>query len=165
MNFYFGDWILEQRKIRGLSQTALVSLTNHQIPQSTISSWERKEILTPSIKNIWIISNALNVPLSDIPWNYLNLGFSEEKTGGCVVKEKFSLYELPTASSVKTFDGKIYELKGFVGVERETGEIKHITDLYYRTRTVVADSKILAKRKKQDEDLVKVKREKKIKAR
>ena len=73
------------------------------------------------------------------------------------MRERFGLYDLPSASAVKTFEGKVYELKGFVGIEKDTGEIKHITDLYYRTKTVVSESSVLAKRKKENDELVKVK--------
>lgn len=157
MPFYFGDWIKEQRQIFGLSQTELSLKTDKKITQSTISMWERKEIRTPSIRNIWTITHSLGIPLSNVPWCYLDLGFNDDETRCCKVKERFGLYDLPSASAVKTFEGKVYELKGFVGIEKDTGEIKHITDLYYRTKTVVSESSVLAKRKKESDDLVKVK--------
>lgn len=154
-SFYFGDWIREQREIFGLSQADLSSKTNNRIKQSTISMWESKEILTPSIRNIWTITNALGIPLSNVPWNYLDLGFKDEDESRCgIVKERFRLYDLPNANSVRTFEGKTYDLIGSVGIEKDSGEIEHVTDLYYRAKTVVSDSKILARRKTVDEELV-----------
>lgn len=159
-SFYFGDWIKEQREIFGLSQAELSSLTNNRIKQSTISMWESKEVLTPSIRNIWSITNALGIPLSNVPWNYLDLGFKDEDGARCErVKERFRLYDLPNANSVKTFEGKTYDLIGSVGIEQDSGEIKHVTDLYYRAKTVVSDSKILARRKTVNDELTLVNEE------
>ncbi len=156
MPYYFGDWIREQRQIFQLSQADLSTRTDNKIKQSTISMWERREILTPSLRNIWTIAQSLGIPLSNIPWDYLDFGFDNEQESRCNgVKERFSLYDLPKATSLRTFDGETYELKGFIGIEKESGEVKHITDLYYRTRTVVSDSKVLAKRKGEDSELVK----------
>lgn len=167
MPYYFGDWIREQRQILRLSQADLSDKTKNVVQQSTISMWETGEIKTPSLRNIWTITKSLGIPLSDVPWDYLDFGFDndDEETRCNGVKERFSLYELPKAESVKTFDGKTYELKGFIGVEEESGEVKHITDLYYRTRTVVSDSKVLAKRKGKDSELLKVAIKKKLKQR
>lgn len=77
--------------------------------------------------------------------------------------ERFYLYDLASASSLKTFEGKTYELKGAVGVERESGDVLRIADLYYRTRSVVSDKRLLAKRKNANEELIKVSGIKKIK--
>jgi len=79
------------------------------------------------------------------------------------MKERFHLYELSLASSLKTFGGKIYELKGCLGIEKQTGEIRHVSDLYYRTRSVVSNNRLLAKRKTPNDELVKVKGRKKVK--
>ncbi|OGX77808.1 hypothetical protein A6395_15380 [Exiguobacterium sp. SH31] len=70
--------------------------------------------------------------------------------------------ELPQADSVRTFDGKTYELHGFLGIERESGEAVQLTQLYYRIRTVVSDSHVLAKRKNPDDELVHVKKRKNV---
>lgn len=165
MPYYFGDWIREQRTILQISQAELSNKTNNVVKQSTISMWESGEIRAPSLRNIWTIAKSLGIPLSNIPWDYLDFGFDDDVGTRCNgVKERFSLYELPKAESVRTFDGKTYKLKGFIGVEQESGEVKHITDLYYRTRTVVSDSKVLAKRKGKDSELMKVEIEKKLKA-
>lgn len=161
--YYFGDWIKEIREIFDLSQADLSRKTNNVICQSTISSWERREIKTPSIRNISIVTQSLGIPLSNVPWSYLDLEFNnEEGTRCCEVTKRFSLYDMPKATSVKTFEGQTYELKGFIGIEKDSGEVKHITDLYYRTKTVVSDSKILAKRKNEDDELIKIKGVKKL---
>lgn len=77
--------------------------------------------------------------------------------------ERFFLYDLASASSLKTFEGKTYELKGAVGIEKDSGDIRHITDLYYRTRSVISDKRLLAKRKHATDDLLKVNGVKKVK--
>ncbi|MFO7317164.1 MAG: hypothetical protein C0P75_008920 [Bacilli bacterium] len=79
--------------------------------------------------------------------------------------ERMSLYELPANDSIRTFEGKTYELKGFVGIEKETGEIEKVTELYYRARTVVKNNHVIAKRKNETDELKKVKPKKiKVKA-
>lgn len=77
--------------------------------------------------------------------------------------ERFCLYDLASASSVKTFEGKIYRLKGYLGIEQDSGEVRYISDLYYRTRSVVSDKQLLAKRKRPEDELLKVKGFKKVK--
>jgi transcriptional regulator with XRE-family HTH domain len=159
-----GEWIRDQRIERGLSQLQLAMLANNEISQSAISQYERQEIKEPSLKNIFALSKALDISFKDFPWDII---CSElEKTGdGNLGKEKFGLYDLPTADSVRTFEGKTYNLVGFIGIECDTGDTQHVTDLYYRTRTVVADSRVLAKRKNINEDLIRVKKGKRVKVR
>lgn len=77
--------------------------------------------------------------------------------------ERFYLYDLASASSLKTFEGKTYELKGAIGVDKDSGDVRHITDLYYRTRSVISDKRLLAKRKNVNDELVKVNGIKKVK--
>ncbi|OES43379.1 hypothetical protein BA724_14090 [Domibacillus iocasae] len=77
--------------------------------------------------------------------------------------ESLSLYELPTCDSVKTFEGKTYKLKGFMGIEQSSGEVEHVSELYYRTRTVVTNNCVVAKRKNVNDELQKIKG-KKLKA-
>lgn len=167
MPYYFGDWIKEQRQILQISQAELSDKTNNVVKQSTISMWESGEIRTPSLRNIWTIAKSLGIPLSNVPWDYLDFGFDNDvgETRCNGVKERFSLYDLPKATSLRTFEGETYELKGFIGIEKESGEVRHITDLYYRTRTVVSDSKLLAKRKGENSELIKTKVRKKVKQR
>lgn len=163
MAYYFGDWLKEQRHFFGLTQKDLSEITQNKITQSVISMWERKEIIIPSIQNILTITESLEIPLQSIPWDHLVLQDDEDEMRCGEMKERFGLYELPTASSVKTFEGKTYDLKGFIGIETKTGEVKHITDLYYSAKTVVSESKLLAKRKKENQELLKLKGEKKVK--
>lgn len=160
--YYFGDWLKEQRELFDLTQKDLSEITENKITQSVISMWERREIIIPSIQNILTVTESLGIPLQSVPWDHLVLQEEENEMRCGDMKERFSLYELPTASSVKTFEGKTYELKGFVGIEKKTGEVKHITDLYYRAKTVVSESKLLAKRKKENQELLKIKNEKKL---
>lgn len=165
--YYFGDWIKEQRQILQISQADLAIRTNNTIKQSTISMWENREIKTPSLRSIWRVAKSLGIPLSNVPWDYIEFDFEDEKVESRCdgVKERFSLYDLPKATSLRTFEGETYELKGFIGIEKESGEVRHITDLYYRTRTVVSDSKVLAKRKGGNSELIKTKVRKKVKQR
>ena len=130
MSYYFGDWLKEQRVLFDLTQKDLSGITKNKITQSAISMWERKEVVIPSIQNILTVAEALDIPLQNIPWDHLMLQEEENKERCGEMKERFGLYELPTASSVKTFEGKTYDLKGFVGIEKDSGEVKHITDLY-----------------------------------
>lgn len=161
LSYYFGDWLKEQRELFGLTQKDLSEITQNKIAQNVISMWERKEIVIPSIQNILTVIESLDIPLQSVPWDHLVM--QEDNEMRCSeMKERFSLYELPTASSIKTFEGKTYDLKGFVGIETKTGEVKHITDLYYRAKTVVSESKLLAKRKKENQELLKLKSERKI---
>jgi len=165
MSLNFGGWIREQREKQGISQIQLAELAGNEISQSAISQYEREEIKEPSLKNIIMIASALNISIAEIPWSDMVFTLEKKMGRGNLKKKKFGLYELPTADSVKTFEGKVYELKGFIGIENDTGEIKHVTDLYYQTRTVVSNSKVLAKRKNKSEDLLKVEHERKVKIR
>lgn len=151
MSYYFGDWLKEQREIYGLTQEHVAQVCG--IKQSTISMLESKGSVTPSVRSMWIITKGLGIPLSELPWDCLDFEWKEEEPGGEHVKERFGLYDLPHAHSVKTFEGKIYNLIGAVGIETESGEVRHITDLYYAAKTVVARSTVLAKRKTVDEEL------------
>ena len=158
----FADWLKEQRAIRGISQLELCVLTNYRIPQSTISNWESDRTI-PSVTNILILTKALKMKMSSVPWDDIHFDKSDKRAEVDECKERYSLYDLPKADSLKTFEGKIYVLKGFVGIEQETGHVEHITELYYRTRTVVFDNQVAAKRKNVHDELVKVSRIKKLK--
>lgn len=166
-SYYFGDWIKEQRHSAGITQQELAEKTKLKVTQGTISMWERKEIAIPSIRNILLIVEALDLTLRSVPFDHfdLSLGKNRVEKGSVEMKERFSLYELPTASSLRTFEGEIYELKGFVGIERTSGEVKHITDLYYNTKTVARENEFLAKRKSIDDELIKVKGHKRLQKR
>ena len=126
--------------------------------------WENKEIEIPSINNIMVIIEALGLSLRSVPFDHFHITKNENvpTQRSDRVSERFSLYEMPTASSVKTFCGKVYQIKGFVGVETKSGEVKHVTDLYYSTRSVAKEEKLIAKRKNKTDELTKLKKEKKI---
>ncbi|MGM9988814.1 MAG: helix-turn-helix domain-containing protein [Bacillaceae bacterium] len=177
--FAFADWLKEQRELHSLSQSQLSELTDNEIPQSTISAWEIGKTI-PSVRNIALIAQSLKIPMSSIPWDYIDFGIEpkdenelnvrmwdytelEQKAGSDTnVNERYGLYELPSADTIRTFEGKIYEVKGFVGIEKDSGEMEHITDLYYRTKTVVSNNCVLAKRKKSDDELTRLKKPKKV---
>src|SRR5699024_387174 len=137
--------------------------TNNEISQSVISTWENKSVDIPSINNIMKVVKALDLSLQSVPFEHFY--FAEKGNNDSYVLrsdilERFGLYELHNkAKSVKTFCGKAYEVKGFVGVESETGEIKNIADLYYNERTVIdIDNIISGKRINQIDQVTKLKK-------
>lgn len=54
------------------------------------------------------------------------------------------------ANMVKTFDGRIWKVKGLVGINNQTGERQHLAELYYNI-SLIKDDKLrtIAKRKKR----------------
>lgn len=168
-DYFFGDWLKEQRERFKLTQKDLSVKTKGKISQSVISMWEKRVVEIPSLNNVLEIIKALDISINSVPFNHFKITGNKESVTyfqrGDILTERFSLYDLPSkANSVKTFCGKTYEVKGFVGVETKTGEVKHITDLYYDVRSVVDDSSLLtAKRKNKDDELRKVKKKKRIK--
>ncbi|MCP1285216.1 hypothetical protein BW897_29390 [Bacillus cereus] len=67
------------------------------------------------------------------------------------------------AHSVKTFDGKTYQLRGAVAIENKTGEIVKIAQVYYKVRSVVdKNNNLIAKRKNPEDELVAIRKPKKI---
>jgi hypothetical protein len=75
-------------------------------------------------------------------------------------EKRIPYYEIASkkAHSLKTFDGKTYELKGAVAIENKTGEIQNLAQIYYQVRSIVDSKKnLIAKRKNQDSELVAVK--------
>lgn len=166
--YFFGDWLKEQRKKLNLTQKDLSLKTNNEISQSVISTWENKSVDIPSINNIMKVVKALDLSLQSVPFEHFYFaekGDNDSYVLRSDILERFGLYELPNkAKSVKTFCGKTYEVKGFVGVESETGEIKNIADLYYNVRSVMdKDNMLSAKRKNKNDELTKLKKRKKIK--
>lgn len=170
-DYYFGDWLKEQRKKFNITQKDLSLKTNGEISQSIISMWENKEVEMPSLSNVLTILKALNLNLQSVPFDHFKITEKEKIENESylqrsdILSERFSLYELPDkAKSVKTFCGKTFQVKGFVGVETTTGEVRHITDLYYDVRSVVDDDYTLsAKRKNKNDELRKIKKKKKKK--
>lgn len=163
MPVWFGEWVKEQRTMLGISQSELSNRTGKQIPQSTISMWEQQRNENPSAQTLKLLAESLGVPMTNFPWEHVLFKDKNTEMRCNEMAERFYLYDLASASSLKTFEGKTYELKGAVGVERESGDVLHIADLYYRTRSVVSDKRLLAKRKNANEELIKVSGIKKIK--
>lgn len=163
MPVWFGDWIKEQRIAIGISQTELSVRTGNQIPQSTISMWEQRKHENPTAQNVRLLVESLGIPMSNFPWDHVLFKDKHTEVRCNQMTERFHLYDLATASSLKTFEGKTYELKGAVGVEKDSGEVRHIADLYYRTRSVISDKRLLAKRKNAHEELLRVNGIKKVK--
>lgn len=148
----FGQWIKTERKKRSLTQEHIS--TDVGMSQGTISLWENNKSL-PSITDVYKIAVCFGLKsINEIPFDKIAIREGEDEM------QRMSLYEIPNYDSVRTFEGKTYDLKGFVGVETTSGEIEHVSDLYYRTRTVVANNHVVAKRKNIDEELQKVKRKK-----
>lgn len=59
------------------------------------------------------------------------------------------------ANSVKTFNNEVYELKGTLAINRESGDIQPISAVYYNVRTAINKAKvIIAKRKHITDELI-----------
>ena len=153
----FGDWLKIERKKRRVTQKDLCEKLN--IAQSTLSNWENNKVAPPS-DILDQLLYSLDLKRREMPDSIFFKKRNESK--GDLTMERMSLYELPTHDSVKTFEGKTYKLNGFVGVETSSGEVKAVTDLYYRTKTVVTENKVIAKRKNEYQELKKMKNAKKI---
>lgn len=154
----------EIRQLHNLSQADLSNLSGGRLSQTTISSWERKRFIPPTFDKVLILAKSFGVRLCDVPWDHISLVKvdEDEKEEGCSgMNYRFGLYDLPKATSVKTFSGNIYEIKGFIGIDQDTGEAKPISDIYYRAKTVAYDSGVIAKRKGQDDELISVSRKRK----
>lgn len=150
-----GNWIKQEREKRELTQ-AYVS-DGIGLSQGTISLWENNRSI-PSIVDLYKIAACFGMKsLQEIPFDQLEI----QKGDGLIMKS-LSLYELPSCDSVKTFEGKTYKLKGFIGIEQSSGEVEPVSDLYYRTRTVVTNNCVVAKRKNVNDELQKI-RSKKLK--
>ena len=53
------------------------------------------------------------------------------------------------ASTIKTFDGHIWKVKGLVGINDQTGNRKHLAELYYNISLIKDQhSKTIAMRKR-----------------
>ncbi|WP_050182268.1 helix-turn-helix transcriptional regulator [Domibacillus robiginosus] len=151
-----GSWIKQEREKRDLTQAHISDGVG--LSQGTVSLWENNKAV-PSIVDLYKIAACFGMKsLKEIPFDQLDI-----QKGGGLIMESLSLYELPTCDSVKTFEGKTYELKGFMGIEKSSGEVEHVFELYYRTRTVVVNNCVVAKRKSVNDELQKVKA-KKLKA-
>lgn len=153
----FGDWLKIERKKQNITQKDMCEKLN--IAQSTLSSWENNKVAPPANVLDKILA-SLGLKRGEMPESIFFKDRNESK--GDLIMERMSLYELPTHDSVKTFEGKTYKLNGFIGVETSSGEVEPVTELYYRTRTVVSENKVIAKRKNEEDELKKIKNTKKI---
>lgn len=75
-------------------------------------------------------------------------------------EQRLTFYDIAAsqAHSVKTFDGKTYELKGAIAIENGTGSIEKVAQIYYRVRSVRDEHQnLIAKRKHKQAELVAVK--------
>lgn len=65
-------------------------------------------------------------------------------------KEELAFYHIATvADTVKTFDGRIWKVKGIVGVHDETGTREHLAELFYQISTIKnTEKRTIAKRKR-----------------
>ncbi|AKG05340.1 hypothetical protein AAV35_011500 [Salimicrobium jeotgali] len=73
-------------------------------------------------------------------------------------KHRLAYYDIPSkADNVKTFDGKVYNVRGFWVIDKN-GVAEKLPNIYYRIRTV-KDShfKTIAKRKNPMSELKSVK--------
>jgi transcriptional regulator with XRE-family HTH domain len=150
-----GDWLKKEREKRNITQFDVAETVG--VSQAKVSFWENNKSL-PSILDLYKFSSLIGLcSLAEIPFEKLDFN------KGDVVMERMSLYELPTNDSIRTFEGRTYELKGFLGVEKDSGEVEQVTNLYYRARTVVKNNQVTAKRKNESDELKKIK-PKKIKS-
>jgi hypothetical protein len=75
-------------------------------------------------------------------------------------EQRLTFYDIAAsqAHSVKTFDGKTYELKGTIAIENSTGSIENVAQIYYQVRSVRDEHQnLIAKRKHKQAELVAVK--------
>ncbi|MEK0224350.1 hypothetical protein EKA14_25010 [Bacillus mycoides] len=75
-------------------------------------------------------------------------------------EQRLTFYDIAAsqARSIKTFDGKTYELKGSMAIENTTGNIEKVAQIYYQVRSVRDEHQnLIAKRKHKQAELVAVK--------
>lgn len=159
--YRFGEWLKENRRLSGWSQVELSEKTFGEISQPAISQYEQNRSV-PSISDIDHLARAFGHTLAMVPWDAIDFGYGAKRSVTKLERRRFDLKELPQADSVRTFDGKTYELHGFIGIEKASGEAVQLTQLYYRIRTVVCDAHVLAKRKNPDDELIHVKKRKRV---
>lgn len=76
-------------------------------------------------------------------------------------EQRLTFYDIAAsqAHSIKTFDGKTYELKGSMAIESTTGNIEKVAQIYYQMRSVRDEHQnLIAKRKHKQAELVAVKK-------
>ncbi|MGG0256425.1 hypothetical protein ABEY61_27860 [Bacillus toyonensis] len=75
-------------------------------------------------------------------------------------EHRLTFYDIAAlqARSVKTFDGKTYDLKGTIAIESSTGSIEKVAQIYYQIRSVRGEHQnLIAKRKNKHAELVALK--------
>ncbi|WP_313491454.1 helix-turn-helix transcriptional regulator [Exiguobacterium sp.] len=149
--YRFGEWLRRERLEHGWSQVKLAGETS----QAAISDYERNRSL-PSILDVQILATSREQTLGSIPCDEFDLRTEKKRNWSNLKQERFDLAELPLADSVRTFDGKIYQLHGRIAIEQESKETQEISQLYYRIRTVVGENQVIAKRKHPDDELIHV---------
>lgn len=155
--YRFGEWLRRERLKHGWSQVELSEKTYGEISQAAISAYERNRSL-PSILDVQILATACEQTLGSIPWDDFDLRMEKKRNWSHLKQERFNLAELPLADSIRTFDGKTYQLHGRIAIEQESNETQEIAQLYYRIRTVVGEDRVIAKRKHPDDELIHVSR-------
>lgn len=152
MSESLGNWLKKERLKRKYTQEEVAREVG--IKQSTYSLWERNKI-SLRLEQIILLIDYFGIALETIPVEILR---------GSADMKRLTVYELPAvASSLKTFDGEEYRILGFLGVS-ENGKVEKLTELYYSTRSVIKDDKLIAKRKKRTDELTLVNKPKKIKS-
>ncbi|WP_368915888.1 multiprotein-bridging factor 1 family protein [Exiguobacterium acetylicum] len=157
--YRFGEWLRRERLEHGWSQVKLAKKTYGEPSQAAISAYERNRSL-PSILDVQILATAREQTLGSIPWDEFDLRMEKKRNWSHLKHERFDLTELPLADSVRTFDGKTYKLHGHIAIEQESKETQEISQIYYRIRTVVGESQVIAKRKHSNDELIHVSRRK-----
>ncbi|WP_393964395.1 helix-turn-helix domain-containing protein [Exiguobacterium sp. S22-S28] len=155
--YRFGEWLRRERLEHGWSQVELAERTYGEVSQAAISAYERNRSL-PSLMDIHVLATACDQTLGSIPWDDLDLRTEKKRNWSNLTQERFDLAELALADSIRTFDGKTYQLHGRIAIERDSQETREIAQLYYRIRTVVGEDQVIAKRKHPSDELIHVSR-------
>jgi len=157
--YRFGEWLRRERLENGWSQVELSEKTCGEVSQAAISAYERNRSL-PSITDVQILATACEKTLGSIPWDEFDLRVEKKRNWSNLKQQRFDLAELPLADSVRTFDGKTYQLHGRIAIEQDSQEAQEISQIYYRIRTVVGENQVIAKRKHPNDELIHVSRRK-----
>lgn len=110
------NFIHTKPKLAQGTVTFLFRLRYGEISQAAISAYERNRSL-PSILDVQILATACEQRLGSIPWDDFDLSMEKKQNWLNLKQERFDLAELPLADSVRTFDGKIYQLHGRIAIE------------------------------------------------
>lgn len=77
-----------------------------------------------------------------------------------IATKRVPFYELAVIAdggTARTFSKEIYQIRGVVARNIETGEVVKLSNLYYEIRTVMnRNRKVVAKRKNQSDELIRV---------